>query len=369
VAVTRRGRISFGAAHALLPLLAGLSACAQTVVLEDQTSDGGPTSLNDGSTSDGRCLGGQGQPLPFKMKTPEVIVALDRSSGMNQPMGGGMTELSAALTTLVPKVQSYQSLIRFGFIDFPDNLDSCPDSCCVSELYTPPPDPGMSNTGPLETAAYACNMSGPGGNGMNNLNCPTDNPRPTEVALEACAAYYQNGPQTSPRYVLLLTNGEPSGSCGGDAKGDCQDSEDQVIALSALNVQTMIVDLGEQQNFGDCLHNLAPQPGAGGETHYYFPGANGLADSLKTIADGIAGDACHLVLTTTPSDPSLVSVSYNFTPIAHDSTNGWSFEKGSPVNIVLNGASCQNLIGNPPRMFGLQIFYGCGSGHGGQSGP
>jgi hypothetical protein len=366
--VTGRDRISLGAVYALLPLLAGLSACAQTVVLEDQTSDGGPTSVNDGSTSDGRCVGGQGQVLPFKMQTPEVIVALDRSSGMNQPMGGGQTELSAALTTLIPKVQSYQSLIRFGFIDFPDNLDSCPDSCCVSDLYAPPSAPGISNTGPFETAAYACNMSGPGGNGLNNLACPTDNPRPTEVALQACVAHYQNGLQASPRYVLLLTDGEPSGSCG-NARGDCQDSEDQVIALSALNVQTMIVDLGEQQNPGDCLHNLAAQQGAGGETYYYFPGSNGLADSLKTIADNIAGDACHLVLTTTPSDPSLVSVSYNDTPIAHDGTNGWSFEKGSPVDIVLNGASCQNLIGNPSRLFGLQIFYGCASGHGGQSSP
>jgi hypothetical protein len=373
--VQHRRRTSCPRAFALW-LLAALPACAQTVVLEQGGPDGGggggSTGLRDGSTStDGRCFPSQGEKLPFTMQTPEVIVALDRSTAMNTEIGGGMTELSAVLNTLVSQVSGYGTLIRFGFIDFPDDLGTCPNSCCVSPLYQPPPMVSMTNTTFFEGAAYTCNT--PNTNGMGSLSCPTGNQRPTATALASCASYYQmdqSMSSMSPQYVLLITDGEPSGGCG-DARGDCQDAEDEVRALSSFGVETIVIDLGAQSMPGDCLHDFAAQQGANGAPYYYFTDANGLGDSFKTVADPIAADACHLTLTTPPDDPSLVSVyDGNNNQIPHDPTLGWSFD-GSTTAITLNGQACQNLIGDRnDHSAGLEIFYGCGSGHGsGQSGP
>jgi hypothetical protein len=370
--VQHRRRTSCSRAFTLLPLLAAaLPACAQTVVLEQGVPDGdggGSTGLRDGSTStDGRCFPSQGEKLPFTMQTPEVIVALDRSTAMNMEIGGGMTELSAVLNTLVSQVSGYGTLIRFGFIDFPDDLGTCPNSCCVSPLYPPPATVSMANTNFFEGAAYTCNT--PNTNGMGSLSCPTGSQRPTAAALASCATYFGN-PSTSPQYVLLITDGEPSGGCG-DARGDCQDAEDEVRALSGTGVETIVIDLGAQTMPGDCLHDFAAQQGANGAPYYYFTDANGLGDSFKTVADAIAADACHLTLTTAPDDPSLVSVyDGNDNQIPHDATLGWSFD-GNTTAITLNGQACQNLIGDRNNhSAGLEVLYGCGSGHGsGQTSP
>jgi len=122
---------------------------------------------------------------------------------------------------------------------------------------------------------------------------------------------------------------------------------------------------------GDCLHDFAAQQGANGAPYYYFTDANGLGDSFKTVADAIAADACHLTLSVAPDDPSLVSIyDGNNNQIPHDPTLGWSFDGGTTA-ITLNGQACQNLVGDRNNhSAGLQIFYGCGSGHSsGQSSP
>jgi hypothetical protein len=344
---------------AFLLSAASLAGCAQNIVLEDQI-DGGTSGTNDGSSNDGHCLGGQPQTLPFKTLSPEVIVALDRSSMM-------AAALSTTLTALVPEVQNRQNVVRFGFIDFPDDLTTCQDTCCVGAL-TPPPQTPASSTG-FEQVAYMCNIAGTGG-----LSCPTTGSRPTEAALRSSVAYYQNDPQSYGRYVLLLTDGEPSGnaepngSCG-DAKGDCPDAESEVGMLHSLNVQTIIVDLGPQSNANDCLHELATGQGTNGAPYYYFPGGAGLNDDLTTIVDMIAGAACHLQLTTPPGDPSQVSITYYGTPIPRDPGDGWSFDRGSSVGITLNGAACQSFINSRSYPLGLEVSSGCSTGHGGQAGP
>lgn len=370
--MSRRSRISLEAAStpalALLLVSGSISGCARTVVLEDQIADGGATSSLDGPSGDGHCFGNQAQALSFRVQSPEVIVVLDRSSTMNTQLGGGGTQLSAALNALVSEVQSYQSLVRFGFVDFPDALDSCANSCCVSQVMMPPPVVSTMNRAYFENAAYACNANGPGMNGPNGLSCPTANSRPTEVALRSSASYYQGDLQMLGRYVLLVTNGDPGGNCG-SSRGDCADAEDQVSTLSGLNVQTVVVDLGAQANPGDCLHDVAAQQGNSGAPYYYFPGANGLNDDLKTITGTIAADACHLVLTTPADDTSQVSIVYGGTPIPHESGDGWTFDPHSSTNITLNGASCQMFISNRNLQQGLEVLYGCPTGHGGSSTP
>jgi hypothetical protein len=343
-------------AAALVSLALALSACAQTVVLDDQAAtggDGGQSNVGDGS-SDARCFASQAQQLPFKTLSPEVIVALDRSSAMNG-------DLSMALNALAAEVPNYQNLIRFGFVDFPDDLDTCANACCVGELTPPPMAATGTNYSLFEEAAYACNADSGGPSG---LSCPTASQRPTEAALKACTAYYENDPQAFGRYVLLVTNGPPSGNCG-DANGDCSDAESEVALLDSLNVQTVIVDLGDPSN-DLCLHELAIEQGTDGAPYYYVPPADGLDDELKTITSAIATDACHLLLNAAPDDPSQVSITYDGMTIPRDDTDGWDFNPGSSVAITLNGSACQNLVRNRNGPLGLDVYYGCVPTHFGQ---
>jgi hypothetical protein len=368
--VQRRRRTSAPRAFVVLLLAAALPACAQTVVLE-QGTDGGASGGStgggnkDGSTStDGRCFTSQAQKLPFRMQTSEAIVALDRSNGMNTEIGGGMTELSSALNTLFSQVSFYATFIRFGFVDFPDDLGTCPSSCCVSSLYPPPSTASATNTQFFESAAYSCNANG---NGMNPLSCPTGNQRPISTALQSCVSSFAMDQQNSPQYVLLITNGEPSGGCG-DPHGDCQAAQDQVNALSAANVQTIVIDLSAQSMSGDCLHDFASQQGTAGPPYYYFTDISGLGDSLKTVIGGIASSACNLTLSNPPDDADLVSVSLGGNQIMHDPSNGWSFVGGTTA-IRLNGQACQDLTDNNRNSGDLEVLYGCSSAHGAPTNP
>jgi hypothetical protein len=354
--VQHRRRTSCSRAFTLW-LLAALPACAQTVVLEQGTPDGGVPagndgSFGDGSFGDGHCTGQSQTPKPL---SPEVIVALDRSSTM-------APQLSTVLAALIPEVESYQNVVRFGFIDFPDGLQSCPDSCCIGEL-TPPPAIPTSYT-VFDDAAYVCNTPGAGG-----VSCPTSAARPTEVALRSCVSYYQSDPQSGGRFVLLITDGDPSGQCG-DAKGDCADAENEVGTLYGLNngVQTVIVDLGMQSNSNDCLHELATGQGQSGTLYYYFPGPDGLNDDLAAITNMIASAACHLSLAMSVGDPSQVAVSYFGTPVPPDKNDGWTLDTGNSTGLTLHGTACQSFINSRTYPQGLAVTSsGCSSGHGGQS--
>jgi len=354
--VQRRSRTSSSHAFTLW-LLAALPACAQTVVLEQGVPDGGASAGNDGSSSDGSFADGHcaGQSQTPKPLSPEVIVALDRSSTM-------APQIATVLAALVPEVESYQNVIRFGFVDFPDSLQSCPDSCCIGEL-TPPPAMPTSYT-VFDDAAYVCNTPGTGG-----FTCPTSAARPTETALQSCVSYYQRDPQTGGRFVLLITDGDPSGQCG-DAKGDCADAENEVGTLHGLNnnVQTVIVDLGMQSDANDCLHELATGQGQNGTLYYYFPGPNGLNDDLASITNVIASAACHLTLGTPPNDPTQVSVSFFGSPIAQDKNDGWTLDTGNSVGLTLHGTACQNYINSHNYPQGLEVTSaGCSTSRGGQS--
>ena len=93
-------------------LLAGLStACTQTLVLDDLGPDAGSTATDagpsDAAGGDARCFGNQPQPIPFTPDIPQVIVALDCSTGamMTNAIFGANEFLTAVadLSTVVSR--------------------------------------------------------------------------------------------------------------------------------------------------------------------------------------------------------------------------------------------------------------------------
>jgi hypothetical protein len=367
--VQGRGRISLDSALAFLLAGASVWSCGQTVVLEDQIADGGTSSPKDGSSSDSsssdsssndaRCFGNP-PPLFFNQETPEMVIALDRSSAMSDPFGGDPSQLYSALNALRPEVLRFsaqapnsQPLIRFAFVDFPDNAPNCnaAPNCCSSDVTPTTSDSAFE-------AAAVCNPP---------RDCSQAPQRPTAYALSRAQSFLEIEPQTGQRYVLLVTDGPPSG-CSTSGRDPCGDAITQVGSLSnsGSGIKTIIVSIGDGSN-ASCLLDLASVEGQGAPFFYPASSPNDLAAALATIVSNVALGACRLDLTTMPLDPEQISVKFNDVPVQRDNNNGWSLGGNGGSRVTLNGAVCQQLI--QEGTFGLTVSDGCSGGHFGPQTP
>jgi hypothetical protein len=355
--VQRRGRLNLAGGFAFPLLTLSICSCAQTVVLEDQIADGGMISSGDGSATDGRCSGGQGQQLTVTPESPEVVVVLDRSTAMNEPFGNDASQLSSALEALYAQVsfftkaQNGQPLIRFAFIDFPDIAVDCSatDGCCSSDV-TP-----TTSLPAFEAASSGCE-------GAPN-NCLQAAQRPTADALSKAQTFLGNDQQAGQHYVLLVTDGPPGG-CNMSGN-DCTDALG-TLTLSR-SAQTTIVSIGGDTSPAGCLLNLASAEGGQGAPFYYTASSpNELTNVLATIVNTMAQGACRLDLSTVSNAPDQLSVLFDGMPIPRDvnHNNGWDLN-GSGSRLTLYGSACQGLVKNGST-FGLLISDGCSGGHGGQ---
>ena len=354
-------------ACALTALLLG--ACQQTLVLDDLSPEAGSSGTGGSgvgpsdASSDARCFGTQSQMVSFVPETPQVVIALDRSSTMTETLFGPPdTEFSAAATGLSAEVSSYapsgqhngRRAISFAYLDFPDDAKDCSGgpSCCSTDV--------------VSTNSYtAFQDATSAGDGVQSAN------RPIFAALSRAHDYYDFGPgsmTTGQRYVLLVTDGAPGGCSSGSPPADCQDAVGEITALSDdLDVITVVVEVGSQLSTA-CLEDLAAAQGT--PPPWYIDASlyndattpNYLASVLGTVANGIAGGACRLTLAYTPSSPDQLSVTYNNGAVLPAGNNGWTYESdaGTPY-VVLHGTACQSFING--QSFDLQIYDGCALDH------
>jgi hypothetical protein len=371
-------RISLGSALVALFVAVCLVACQQTLVLDDPSADasltgtggkgggsggGGGGGPSDAS-SDARCFGNQAQQVSFTSDTPQVLIALDRSAMMTgSPFGSQDTEFSAATTDLSAAVSRYapsngqhnaRRTITFAYLDFPGSSNDCllqPGSGCC------PTDVAPTNGYLAFESAISCDAP--------NV-CVQSNNRPTAAALTKAHDYYNyfNGGTSQPgqRYVLLVTDGAPSGCNTASPPGDCSDALGEINALNDLNVTTVIVEVGNQTST-PCLQELAnagaAQPFYNGPLYSAATTPNDLVNVLGAVAQGIAADACHLTLSMGPSSSDQLSVWYDGSNVSQGS-NGWYYD-ASALRLTLHGTTCQNFIQNGQS--GLQIFDGCSPSH------
>ena len=108
----------------LFGLALPFGACRQTVVFDQTGSDGGGS--GDGGPI---CLGET--PMGFDLAIPEVIVALDRSAGMNTRFGDTSTPLAASRAALDQFATQYQKVVTFGLVEFP-GTPTAPVAWCAA---------------------------------------------------------------------------------------------------------------------------------------------------------------------------------------------------------------------------------------------
>jgi hypothetical protein len=364
-------RISLGCALVATLFALCFVACQQTLVLDDSSRDGSSTGTGGSgagpgdASGDARCSGNQAQPISFTTDTPQVLIALDRSSLMTETAFGPQdTEFSAAATDLSAAVSRYapsggqhnaKPTISFAYLDFPaSGGKNCPLSggsgCCPSDVAATP------SYQAFEAALSMCEAP-------SDICGPSYN-RPIAAALSAAHDHYEypGASQQGQRYVLLVTDGAPNGCSSASPPADCSDALGEINALNDLNVTTVIVEVGNQTST-PCLQELAnagaTQPFYDGPLYNPAMTPSDLVSILGTVSQEMALGACHLTLSMGPSSSDQLTVTYDGATVT-PGTNGWSYD-ANDERLTLHGSTCQSFILN--GQFGLQVFAGCGTNH------
>ena len=205
-----------------------------------------------------------------------VIIVLDRSCSMTgSPAGTPDTKWEIAEAAIGTLTTSYDGLLRFGLIMFPDeDGERCDQD---GPIYV---ETGEDKEQAVRDAIAATNPNGP---------CVTN----IDTALgqvSADPAFGSSMPDGRRGFVLLLTDGKQSGSCGG-ADGDIVSIEN-IETMYAAGYPTYVVGFGGGVDPDD-LNAFAVAggvPRAGDPMYYQADDAVALDEALDAIAGDIVGD-------------------------------------------------------------------------------
>lgn len=349
-------------------------ACTERVVLEPQASldhdDGG---ANDRPAKDNRMADrpGDGNPcdeirrtISYRAESPSVIVSLDRSMSMRTRFGD-TTRLAAAQQGLKSIVKPYQETVLFGYEDFPGDQGKCgADGCCASPVEV---FPGPNTASAIE---HAMSCDGPGPGSMDGC-AQTSDQSPSFDALRRCREVYDllENIAGKSRYVLLITDGDPSCSSRTLNPSPCERAVAEVAKLATAGVKTLIVGVSDDVGSTTCLDRMA-QAGGGPKTAapYYFPASDpaALKQQLAAMLITITSQACHVTLRTSPSDPGKVAISYDGLPVPRDSAHreGWDFDAGSQTKITFYGNWCSRVMTSGDALEVTEPCANCPAAHG-----
>ena len=333
---------------------AGSSGAAGSSVLLDSGTGGdknGNAGNGGGNHFDGGrldafplCLGGQIQDLPFTMRSPYVIVSVDRSSDMQTYFGTG-TRLEVIQQQVQALVSKYR-VVKFGYQEFPAPMGMCANGqgCCAGDVGALP---SYNNLKAIKQVIHACDGNGPGCN---------ETQRPIADALSKCYDTFKSvvpPEDNGHRYVLLFTSGDPT--CGSDPMSTpCNDAVARVTKLSNTFTNTAVFAVGDAAAGSACLDMLVTYGQIDGHT---VKTPNDLSSALGTVVDTIADEACKIDLRSSPTDPDKVQLLFDGVPVPKDGMDGWTFDDpGTNLTLTVNGSYCQTLVQSTAR---VDLVMGC----------
>ncbi len=262
--------------------------------------------------------------------TPDMLIVLDRSGSMKDFR---VNRWDPSVSAVKAITSSLDDQIRFGMMLFPKPAGLLGDACVPGELEVPI----ALSAGP----AIATTLDGtqPGGG------------TPTGATLQAAQGIL-DGLMTSPdaapspKFILLVTDGQPTcpnGGGGRDATADelAQDKQLTIQAIDALltsGAKTYVIgyDAKSDPNLAMSLTEFAQH---GGTTDY-----RAVEDeaSLLTEFQKIAGEvvSCSYTLDKEPANPSFVLVELDGKQLNLDQPDGWSIV-GKVVTV--QGQACATL--------------------------
>jgi hypothetical protein len=252
------------------------------------------------------------------MASPQVIIALDRSSTMDpriEPIRAKLTPLLADLGRAV----------EVGYLEFPDYRCD-PRTCCPSSPVLV--EPALGSSAAIDRL-LACNpMMGP---------CPRPGiaRTPTDEALRTVQSYWPTaGPD---RFVVIITDGPPR--CENDFDTACFRGRSlaNTLASRTLNVKTAILAI-TRSTLSTCLERIAE---LGGDLFPHGTSAKepfawiedvtdpkALAVALAEVLSPVKDRICVVKLRAPRDQWADVAVLVRGTDLPYDPSgrSGWSFE-------------------------------------------
>jgi hypothetical protein len=313
----------------------------------------GTGGLIDGGAPDGGCS--RSNMVAFTAEPPQMLIALDRSTNMNQPLDSNNTHFEAAAQALGQSVGFYSTVtsghgpphptIMFSFLDFPDTDGGCSAQagCCTTDVSR------VTGFGDFAMDAYNCTPTTPA--------CLSSDHRPIAAALMKADQWAASTTGSGGRYVVLITDGPPSGNCV-KMYDDCTNAEQQAMNIMRdTNRQPTVLRIGGSSG-SDCLIYLA----GGLNSPSYFEGFD-YGGVSKAVADIMSYAVCEVTLTPPlpASQTNQLQVNVGTKTYQYDPANtNWTYGPTSG-RLRLHGAACDAYAGTGD----LHIFSGCEPGRGG----
>lgn len=291
----------------------------------------------------------------FKLERvpPEIMLVLDRSSSMNEPVVGGMpgaTLWSDALAAVDDVLKTTQMQVRWGLKLFP-----LPTGCQVADGAEVVVSPNNHMPMMDKIRLHSTNTTGAGNMGGT----------PTDLAMSKAVAYLNSVAATSknPKYVVLATDGEPTCAAGQSAAQFAARPAalDAIRAAVTAGYKTYVIGIAIDPQGIAVLNDMAIAGGVprNDPSTKFYPAANkaDLSQALNLIAGQIS--SCVFPLSKSPPDSMQVRVTVDGQRVPPNPTEGWSFTSAANTAIQLNGSYCDKLKGSSAA--DVAIVFGCPS--------
>ncbi|MFO0589877.1 MAG: hypothetical protein U0441_20215 [Polyangiaceae bacterium] len=388
-----------------LATCAAQMACSAGPKPGGNAGDGGSGAFNAGGSTggDNGTIGSGGQTGTIdttcgsskiaNKASASILVVLDKSGSMSG--GSGVPEKWTPTVAAIKTMMDASSPdLGMGLLPFPEGkfddsgLAGCvnPSTPACQALYA---DGGCEDVamtpvvlmGPLSQTkvpiASWMDGSGPGGN------------TPTLTALKRAYGYMQSIDVPGQRFVLLLTDGEPTthepaqdlgfGIVIPESNVKCGELTDiEAEALNAANaavaVKTFVIGSPGSEGAADFLSQLAINGGtqkspncssAAGDCHYQIGAANFAQDLQAALAEisGKVSDCVFEIPDGENADPDYVNVSLDAagmtTQLYKDTSHmdGWDYTDDSHTKVELYGPSCDKFKSTDGAQ--VDIILGC----------
>ena len=314
------------------------------------------------------CLTGT-QPLYATQESVgQILIMLDRSQSMQESLGS-KSRVSAAQDAIIESVNEYQSLVKFGFEQFPADpsdysaLKQCShNSCCAGSVLVPP---GQNNASEM-VRNIDC--------GTQGSQCPTaTDDSPSHLALEHVRDYFSinKSPSKGDQYAVLVTSSDPS--CSSETGNVCDEALSAASDLGNNNpdVRVIVFSVGWQPDPGSCLVQISSTSSSSskppeGKTLYVASSPDQLKSMMKDFVSAVAKNGCTYDLwPNAPADTSQLVVSVSSggpvsTPVAQATStnpNGWTLESPANYRLIFSGTACDQIVKS--QMTEVRVGYTC----------
>jgi hypothetical protein len=276
----------------------------------------------------------------------QILLVLDRSGSMADPaagvMGSKWMNVTAALNETLTATDG---TVQWGFKVFPQAML---ERCAVADGVDVP-------IAPMNAMAIAGAITGVPPVNMGFATGAT----PTAVAVTKATDYLKSLPTTTPKYMVLATDGLPNCRNGVNGSDDATGAVAAVQAAAAAGFHTFVVGIATMNQPGADL-TLNSMAMAGLEPRMadpkYYP-VSSRADLVATLGL-ITGQVTNCVFPLTMAPPATgdVTVKVNGMVIPRDPAHaqGWDLA-GNAVQVY--GAVCDQLKGGAGDK--VEIVFGC----------